>query len=236
MQEREVRLLFEKGHLTRAQVVPDVDLDGWNVLLRGDSHSDTSEVLSAKRGGPRVFKTSDAAITWCHEIGFKTVIFKLDSHMADASRSTSGACKSILLVEDNEDDVLLTRRAFRKRNLDSLLVVKRDGKEALDFLFADANEDSSSDLPCLVLLDLKLPKLNGFDVLREIRNCATTRSIPVIILSSSQESQDVKRGYDLGTNSYLRKPTTQDNFEVMVEHIEEYWLHLNVPPPESNAL
>ncbi|MCW8874915.1 MAG: response regulator [Gammaproteobacteria bacterium] len=138
----------------------------------------------------------------------------------------------MLLVEDNDDDVMLTLRAFRKRNLEDRIVVKRDGKEALDFLFADGAEAShlGQKLPCLILLDIKLPKLNGFDVLREIRNRTTTRLLPVIMLSSSQEHRDVELGYDLGINSYLRKPTSQENFEEMIGHIEDYWLQLNVPP------
>ncbi len=232
MQEREIRLLFEKGHFTTAQIVPDQEAQGWNILLRGESDEHIPEILSAKRGGPRTFKTTDAAIAWCHEIGLKTVTFKLEDSLMGHRVSSPITCDSILLVEDNEDDVLLTLRAFQKRNLHERIVVKRDGREALDFLFSTADTPSTGEnaLPCLILLDLKLPKLDGFDVLREIRNKASTRLLPVIILSSSQETRDVVRGYDLGTNSYLRKPTTQDNFEDMVGLIEEYWLHLNVPP------
>jgi two-component system, response regulator len=135
-------------------------------------------------------------------------------------------------VEDNDDDVMLTLRAFRKRNLEDRIVVKRDGKEALDFLFAEGEEAYRLEhrLPCLILLDIKLPKLSGFDVLREIRNQRTTRLLPVIMLSSSQENRDVVQGYDLGINSYLRKPTSQENFEEMIGRIEDYWLRLNVPP------
>lgn len=236
MQEREVRLLFEKGHFTKAQVVPDPDGQGWNVLLRGNAGDTPCETLSAKRGGRRVFKTSDAAIAWCHEIGFKTVIFRLDSIPPGRRRGNPGACENILLVEDDEDDVLLTLRAFRKHNLHDRVIVKRDGKAALDYLFReqDAEDAKGEGLPCLVLLDLKLPKIDGFHVLQEIRNRDRTRMLPVVILSSSNETCDIIRGYDLGTNSYLRKPTSQDNFEDMVGMIEEYWLHLNVPPPSSH--
>lgn len=236
MQEREVRLLFEKGHFTKAQVVPDPDGQGWNVLLSGNSDDMPSEALSAKRGGRRIFRTSDAAIAWCHEIGFKTVIFKLESGPREKPRGNPGTCDNILLVEDDEDDVLLTLRAFRKRNLDNRVIVKRDGKAALDYLFREPGAGDAEDdgLPCLVLLDLKLPKIDGFHVLREIRNRDRTRMLPVVILSSSNETCDILRGYDLGTNSYLRKPASQDNFEDMVGMIEEYWLHLNVPPPSSH--
>ena len=231
MQEREVRLLLARGHFDKALVVSDPSGTGWNVRL----HSETDggeETLSAKRGGARVFKTSDAAISWCHEIGIKTVLFRLESVEPETTQHDCHTCDRILLVEDNEDDVLLTLRAFRKRNLEDRIVVKRDGKEALDFLF-DEDQDparAGRPLPCLILLDIKLPKLSGFDVLREIRNQRTTRLLPVIMLSSSRESRDVELGYDLGINSYLRKPTSQENFEEMIGLIEDYWLHLNIPP------
>lgn len=231
MQEREVRLLVEKGHFGKALVVSDSSGQGWNVQLHNKAVESRHETLSAKRGGTRVFKTSDAAIAWCHEVGIKTVLFKLEPSVQENAKPRR-TCDSILLVEDNDDDVLLTLRAFRKRNLENRIVVKRDGREALDFLFADELEPSFQDhkLPCLILLDIKLPKLNGFDVLREIRNKHATRLLPVIMLSSSQESRDVELGYDLGINSYLRKPTSQEHFEEMIGLIEGYWLQLNVPP------
>jgi two-component system, response regulator len=232
MQEREVRLLVEKGHFNKALVVSDPGGPGWNVRLHHNAHEAQHETLSAKRGGARVFKTSDAAIAWCHEIGIKTVLFKLEAVAQQPPVQPCPTCDSILLVEDNDDDVMLTLRAFRKRNLEDRIVVKRDGREALDFLFADTRETSQQahKLPCLILLDIKLPKLDGFDVLREIRNRHTTRLLPVIMLSSSREHRDVELGYDLGINSYLRKPTSQENFEEMIGRIEDYWLRLNVPP------
>jgi CheY-like chemotaxis protein len=237
MQEREVRLLVEKGHFSKALVVSDPIGLGWNVRLHNKADEHRHETLSAKRGGARVFKTSDAAIAWCHEIGIKTVLFKLEPP-AQNTEPRCQTCDSILLVEDNDDDVMLTLRAFRKRNLENRIVVKRDGREALDFLFADELEPSfqGHKLPCLILLDIKLPKLNGFDVLREIRNKHTTRLLPVIMLSSSQESRDVELSYDLGINSYLRKPTNQEHFEEMIGRIEDYWLQLNVPPDPFHYL
>jgi two-component system, response regulator len=232
MQEREVRLLVEKGHFNKALVVFDPDGQGWNVRLINKTDERSQETLSAKRGGARVFKTSDAAIAWCHDIGIKTVLFRLEPDTQEKPEPRCRTCSNILLVEDNDDDVMLTMRAFRKRNLENRIVVKRDGREALDFLFAEAVESSSQEhrLPCLILLDIKLPKLNGFDVLREIRSKRATRLLPVIMLSSSQESRDVQLGYDLGINSYLRKPTSQEHFEDMIGSIEAYWLQLNVPP------
>lgn len=236
MQEREVRLLVARGHFAKALVVSDPNGPGWNVQLHNDS-AGTGETLSAKRGGARIFKTSDAAIAWCHEIGIKTVLFKLDTDGETRQEAPSLTCNHILLVEDNDDDVQLTLRAFRKRNLEDRVVVKRDGKEALNYLFADTSEyaQQTRTLPCLILLDIKLPRLSGFDVLREIRTQRTTRLLPVIMLSSSQESRDVELGYDLGINSYLRKPTSQENFEEMVGRIEDYWLQLNVPPHSCYA-
>jgi CheY-like chemotaxis protein len=232
MQEREVRLLVDKGHFCKALVVFDPVGAGWNVRLHSNKEADPYETLSAKRGGERVFKTSDAAIAWCHEIGIKTVLFKLEPSAPQPAEQACPSCDRILLVEDNDDDVMLTLRAFRKRNLEDRIVVKRDGREALDFLFAEEHAPSPEGhrLPCLILLDIKLPRLNGFDVLREIRNQRSTRLLPVIMLSSSVERRDVELGYDLGINSYLRKPTSQENFEEMIGQIEDYWLQLNVPP------
>jgi len=141
--------------------------------------------------------------------------------------------RAILLVEDNPSDVDLTKRAFEKRNLVNTLVVVGDGQQALDYLFgAGAYAGRNvADLPACILLDLKLPKVDGVTVLKTIKGDERTRMIPVIVLTSSNESQDLKACYGLGTNSYIRKPVDFDEFVEAVSHLGLYWLVLNEPPP-----
>jgi len=142
--------------------------------------------------------------------------------------------KAILLVEDNDDDVALTLRAFKRSHLMNPLVVARDGVEALDFLFArGAHADrASKGLPTLVILDLKLPKLDGLGVLKAIRADERTRFLPVVILTSSKEEQDLVSGYTLGANSYVRKPVDFTEFIEAVKVLGIYWLMINQIPPE----
>jgi two-component system, response regulator len=134
--------------------------------------------------------------------------------------------KTILLVEDNPDDVELTRRAFKKSNLMNDLVVARDGEEAVEMLHGD-----NRILPALVLLDLKLPKIDGLEVLRRIRADERTKLCPVVILTSSREERDLIKGYKNGANSYIRKPVDFDKFVEAVQNLGLYWLVLNEPPP-----
>jgi len=138
----------------------------------------------------------------------------------------------ILLVEDNGDDEELTKLAFEQCNIANRLIVVRDGAEALDFAFATGSwaGRTSEDDPCMVLLDLKLPKIGGLEVLRRLREDPRTRILPVVILTSSVEEQDVIRGYDLGANSYIRKPVDFEQFTEAVKILGLYWLVLNQPP------
>ena len=140
--------------------------------------------------------------------------------------------KTILLVEDNPDDELLTLRALKKNSVFNNVVVARDGAEALDYLFGEgayAGRDTS-DVPQLVLLDLKLPKVDGLEVLRRLRADERTRLLPVVILTSSREQQDLLDGYSHGANSYVRKPVDFAQFSRTVEQLELYWLVLNEFP------
>jgi two-component system response regulator len=141
--------------------------------------------------------------------------------------------EKILLVEDNPDDELLTLRAFKKNNISNEVVVARDGVEALDYLFATgahAGRDTA-DTPQVVLLDLKLPRMSGLEVLRKMRAEPLTKLLPVIILTTSNEESDVLSGYELGANSYIRKPVDFTQFLEAVRQLGLYWLVLNQAPP-----
>lgn len=141
--------------------------------------------------------------------------------------------KIILLVEDNPDDVELTLRAFKKNNIMNRVVVAQDGVEALDFLFGTGTYAAPElpDLPVIILLDLKLPKIDGLEVLKRIRQDNRTKLIPVVMLTSSAEEKDVVSGYSLGANSYVRKPVEFGQFVEAIGHLGLFWLLWNEPPP-----
>lgn len=144
--------------------------------------------------------------------------------------------KTILLVEDNLDDADLTLRAFANSNIANPVVVVRDGAEALDYFFgtgAYAGRDLT-DMPTLVLLDLNLPKIDGIEVLKSLRADPRTRQLPVIVLTTSQEQDEVSSAYESGCNSYLRKPVESVQFSETVKQLGLYWLVWNVPPPECS--
>lgn len=137
----------------------------------------------------------------------------------------------ILLVEDNPDDVALTERAFRKNNMMNEMVIARDGVEALDYLFSSGRYAGQKTVPPqVILLDLKLPKMDGLEVLRMIRTDERTKLLPVVILTSSKEEQDIIEGYKLGANSYIRKPVDFAEFMEAVRQLGLYWLLLNETP------
>jgi CheY-like chemotaxis protein len=137
--------------------------------------------------------------------------------------------KTILLVEDNPDDEELTLYAFRKNNISNEIVVARDGQQALDLLFGTGGEPGIQ--PSVILLDLKLPKMDGLEVLRQIRADGRTRMLPVVILTSSKEDQDLVAGYSLGCNSYVHKPVNFNEFTEAARQLGLYWLLLNQMPP-----
>lgn len=141
--------------------------------------------------------------------------------------------KSILLVEDNPDDEALAMRALKKSNLVNEIVVARDGVEALDYLFGTGQYEGrdTSVMPTLILLDLKLPKIDGLEVLRRMRADGRTRHLSVVALTSSNEEQDLIDSYDLHVNSYVRKPVDFVQFTEAVSQVGLYWLVLNEPPP-----
>jgi len=139
--------------------------------------------------------------------------------------------RPVLLVEDNPDDEALTLRAFNKNKITNTVVVARDGVEALDYLFCTgthAGRDINV-MPAVILLDLKLPRIDGLEVLRRIRANERTRLIPVVILTTSKEQQDIYEGYSLGANSYIRKPVDFEKFIHAVGQLGVYWLSLNEP-------
>lgn len=137
--------------------------------------------------------------------------------------------KVILLVEDNPDDIDLTLRAFKKANITNEVVVARDGVEALEYLFATGA--NATELPQVVLLDLKLPRVDGLEVLQRIRADPRTRFLPVVVLTSSREEQDLLRSYQLGVSSYVQKPVEFSQFMEAARQLGLYWLVLNLSPP-----
>jgi two-component system response regulator len=141
--------------------------------------------------------------------------------------------RPILVVEDNPDDELLMLRALKKNNIANPIVIAHDGVEALDYLFARGKFEgrNPADIPALILLDLKLPKVDGFEVLKAIRADARLKYIPVVILTSSDQDRDVIDGYDLGANSYVRKPVDFEEFVDATGKLGLYWLLVNKQPP-----
>jgi len=145
--------------------------------------------------------------------------------------------KVVLLVEDNDDDRELTLRSFQKNGIANKVIVARNGVEALDYLFCKGAYAGRKidETPALILLDLKLPKLNGLEVLREIRSNPYTKRTPVVILTSSNEEKDKIESYDLGANSYVRKPVDFDRLLEVTRQLGLYWLVMNEPPPAKTS-
>ena len=145
--------------------------------------------------------------------------------------------KVILLIEDNPSDIGLTRRAFARSHIANELIVVQDGQDALDYLFSSEKDSgqSGNELPALILLDLKLPRISGLEILRRIRENEKTSRLPVVILTTSTEQQDLTQSYDLGANSYIRKPVDFKQFVQAVEHLGLYWLVLNESAPSKDG-
>jgi len=143
--------------------------------------------------------------------------------------------KTILLVEDNPDDVRLTRRALKQNNITNDLVVMNDGVEAVDYLIKTVTDGGQGVLPTVILLDLKLPRMDGFEVLRRIRADERLKRLPVVVLTTSKEDLDILKSYDLGANSYIRKPVDFEQFIEAVRQLGLYWLLLNETPPKAGG-
>ena len=145
--------------------------------------------------------------------------------------------KIILLVEDNPRDVDLTRRALEKANIANKIVVAEDGVDALRYLFGDETSSgcSEDELPVLILMDLKLPRIDGLEVLRRIRSEQSTRLLPVVVLTTSSEQKDVIESYNLGANSFIRKPVKFSEFAEAIRQVGLYWLVMNQPAPKNRS-
>ncbi len=159
-----------------------------------------------------------------------------DQTPGQAAPERGGKPKRILLVEDNADDAALTLRALRKTAILSEITWLRDGAEALDYLFHAGKyaESARPELPALVILDLKLPKVDGLEVLRRLRANPSTQCVPVVVLTSSKEQRDVHRSYAYGANSYIHKQIDFVKFTETVRQLKAYWLNLNEPAPDGD--
>ena len=139
--------------------------------------------------------------------------------------------KSILLIDDNENDILLAQTAFARGTVRPTLLVMQDGQEAVDYLLQTGKYASGTELPVCVLLDLNMPRINGFDVIAALRANPRTQLLPIVMLTSSMEPRDIVQCYRLGANSYVRKPVDFDRFVHLAEQISMYWLNVNELPP-----
>ncbi len=138
--------------------------------------------------------------------------------------------KVVLLVEDNKNDELLAIRALKKCSVENEVSVVRDGVDAIEYLFGKQADGSRNKMPELILLDLNIPKLNGLEVLKKIKSDEITSQVPVVIMTSSTEASDINNSYELGANSYLRKPVDYNEFTYLIDHLATYWLVLNQTP------
>ena len=153
------------------------------------------------------------------------------------SKVSGEGSSNILLIEDNEDDVELTLRALKANNIKNGIKVVYDGVEALDYLFGTGKYDGqeTSSMPVVILLDLKMPKMDGLEVLKRLRSDDRTKLIPVVILTTSDEEKDRYQGYNLGANSYIHKPVDFTEFSEAVRQLGLYWMLLNTPPPKVKS-
>jgi two-component system response regulator len=230
MNEKDVKLLSSTGHWQSATVKYAPEERSWLIELN-TVENDEQHILTLKSGTPRFFKTSDAALNWCRDIGIRKITVKL--HKLPLAQDTESKTASVLLIEDDANDIELTLKAIQRLDIQFDMTVCRDGQEALDFLFARGKfkNRNTSEIPELILLDLKLPKLSGHEVLRSIRENPASRFIPVVILSTSDEEIDISKGYALGINSYVRKSIDYDAFCDTIKELGHYWLCTNKPPP-----
>jgi two-component system response regulator len=230
MNERDVKLLFNANHWSGAKVKYAPKQQGWLVELEQAVTRDL-QVLTLKRGKPRIFKTSDTALMWCRDIGFQKITVQLHKYH-DHESSKTLETPIILLVEDNDNDIELTFRAIQRLDANFDIIVCRDGQEALDFLFARGKYASrnTQELPQLILLDINLPKIDGITVLQRIRAADITRNLPVVMLTTSDEKSDIKKCYEGGVNSYVCKPVDYSAFCDTLKALGEYWLNTNSPP------
>ena len=233
MNERDVRLLFKANHWSGATIKYAPQEDGWLIELQ-ETETREFQVLTLKRGKPRIFKTSDTALMWCRDIGFQKITVQLHK-LKDTESIHDRDTPIILLVEDNSSDIELTFRAIQRLDVNFDIIVCRDGQEALDFLFAKGKyaARNTKELPQLILLDINLPKINGISVLHEIRKSDITHYLPVVMLTTYDEKSDIQKCYENMVNSYVRKPVDYAEFCDTLKDLGEYWLSTNTPPPTS---
>ena len=237
-EERDIAETYKLG--LNSYIVKPVDFDQFGKIVEELGYYWLLLNQPPTRPAPGAGHTSPSELRRSRRTWRKGITMRGDPTEAPPSSSPSGGAipmldhytVEILLVEDNPDDVELTLHAFKKSKLVNRVRVVRDGAEALDYLFGDGEFAGRDvlDVPHLVLLDLKLPKVSGIEVLRRIRGDPRTRSIPVVAMTSSREERDIAETYKLGINSYIVKPVDFDQFGKVVEQLGYYWLLLNQPP------
>jgi len=230
--EKDVRLLFDAGHWDKAVIKQITDDEGWQIFLIPQSNKHPNQILASKKGAQRLFKTSDSAIQCCRELGFKLVSIQFGSQQTNPENLLQPNNKSILLIENDKKFADIASQSFEKRHLNIKMYVVENNDEALELLFRDGYETQTTKLiPSLIIFNIDLCDEDGLNVVRVIRNKESTQAIPIVYLSCSKHPLDIVNAYKSGINSYIYKPTEQEHYSSIIDHLGDYWLRINTALP-----